>query len=189
MKPFVHQVHRFFKEVDLFLTNMRHSNRFWSRCSSVAAITGRLASIALVAVGMAAYGSVSAAERDKQDDIEARYQRERAVCESGQSPQDRATCLQEAAAARDAARRDQLTSADSSYEKNALARCDALPPHDRDLCQRRVRGEGVTKGSVSEGGIYREYREVILPPVTPQGGAAPANKAPEPSPGGAAQSK
>ena len=31
-----------------------------------------------------------------------------------------------------------------------------LPAEDRDLCRARMRGEGVTRGSVEEGGIYRE---------------------------------
>ena len=110
---------------------------------------------------------------DAQQEIEARYRSERAACESGKSPQDRATCLREAAAAREAARQGQLDSAPGSYEKNALARCEALPEAERDLCRRRTRNEGETRGSVSEGGIYREYREVTLPPVTPQNGAAP----------------
>lgn len=118
--------------------------------------------------------SVPALAADKQQEIEARYQSERAACESGKSSQDRATCLHEAAAAREAARQGQLDSAPDSYEKNALARCEALPEAERELCRRRTRNEGVTRGSVEEGGIYREYREVTLPPVKPQNGAVPS---------------
>lgn len=113
----------------------------------------------------AAFTHASAAPADghQEREIEARYQRERAVCESGRSQQNRETCLREAAAARDAARRGQLADAPNNYEQNALARCEALPPKERDLCRRRTRGEGETRGSVNEGGIYREYREITLP--------------------------
>lgn len=119
--------------------------------------------IACVALGT----SVRAADGKSPAEIDARYQRERAACESGRSGQDLATCLQEAAAARDAARRGQLDDAQANYEKNALARCDALPPEERDSCRRRVRGEGETRGSVSGGGIYREYRELTIPSAPP----------------------
>ena len=95
-----------------------------------------------------------------QNDIDARYQRERAACDSSQ---DRAACLREAAAARDAARRGQLDEAQPDYDRNALARCEALPQAEREACRRRARGEGEMRGSVTGGGIYREYRELTLP--------------------------
>lgn len=95
-----------------------------------------------------------------QNDIDARYQRERTACDNSQ---DRAACLREAAAARDAARRGQLDDVQSDYERNALARCEALPQAEREACRRRARGEGEMRGSVTGGGIYREYRELTLP--------------------------
>jgi len=102
-----------------------------------------------------------------QADIDARYQQDRAACESGKSGEDLATCLREAAAARAAARAGDLAEPDTDYAKNALARCQDLPPSDRDICRQRVLG-GSTEGSVAGGGIIREYREITLPP-----GAAP----------------
>jgi hypothetical protein len=107
-----------------------------------------------------------AADAHTPPDITARYQRERAACDSGKSAEDRATCLREAAAARDAAAHGELDEP-GDYEKNALARCDAVPPADRDACRHRARGEGEMKGSVSGGGIIREYREITLPPQAP----------------------
>lgn len=104
--------------------------------------------------------SVQAADDAKLKDIEARYQSERAACESAL---DKAACLRDAAAAREAARHGQLESGQGSYDQNALARCAALPVEERDACARRVRGEGVTQGSVKEGGVMREYREYTLP--------------------------
>lgn len=107
--------------------------------------------------------SAIATDDAKLKEIEARYQSERAACENAQLTQDRAACLRDAAAARDAARRGQLETTQGGYDRNALARCEALPVEERDACARRVRGEGVTQGSVGEGGIIREYREYTLP--------------------------
>jgi hypothetical protein len=124
---------------------------------------------------------VIAGGRTTPADVERRYQSERAACDSGQPSEDRATCLREAAAARDATKGGQLDESQDVYERNALARCDALPQADRDICRRRTRGEGVTTGSVSGGGILREYREIILPSEIPLDGAAMDSTASEPS--------
>lgn len=125
----------------------------------------RLSALALIAAGASLCVAAMAADANALKEIEARYQAERTLCESGRSGQDRATCLQEAASARAAAKRGQLDDAPGIYEQNALSRCEALPQEERDLCRRRTRGEGVTSGSVEGGGIYREYREIILPPA------------------------
>lgn len=111
-------------------------------------------------------------------DAETRYQQERALCESGLSPQDRAACLREAAAARAEARRGQLGngSGDAArHLENALARCKPLPPEDRADCEYRMRGGGAMRGSVEEGGIYRE---TITREVGPPGEIAPAPQSP-----------
>lgn len=141
-----------------------------------------LPGLALFAAGVFFGTPAVAADAGKQSDIEARYQSERAACESGKTGQDRATCLREAAAAREAAKQGQLDDQPASYEKNALARCELLPEADRDLCRRRTRNEGVTQGSVPGGGIYREYREVTLPEVQPPAKATPGTTAPMPTP-------
>ena len=117
----------------------------------------------------------------------SRYERERGECLGGHNPQDRSTCLREAAAARDAARRGQLDSGTVDYQRNALARCQPLPDDQRADCVDRMQGRGATSGSVEEGGIYREKatREVSVPPpaatvppalstVPPTGSAPPA---------------
>ena len=97
-----------------------------------------------------------AAEGRSPSDAQTRYQQDRAMCESGQSHQDRATCLREAGAALDAAKRGRLNDGPAQYRQNALIRCDALPTEERNACQARMEGQGVTRGSVAEGGIYRE---------------------------------
>jgi len=94
---------------------------------------------------------------------EAAYQRERAACNSGQTGQDRATCLREAGAARVEARRGGLDEGQGQLERNRLLRCDSQPPQDRQDCVRRMNGEGVTSGSVQGGGILRE----LVTPVEP----------------------
>ncbi len=124
--------------------------------------------LAILAAGLLLCSGALAADRNPSD-IEARYQAERAACEKAPPSQDREACLREAAAARAEARHGQLNGDQANYDKNALARCDALPAEEQDACRRRARNEGETRGSVSEGGIYREYREITLPPATPNG--------------------
>jgi hypothetical protein len=106
--------------------------------------------------------AVLAADGTSPADAQSRYQHDRAACESGQSNQDRATCLREAGAALEEARRGRLNDSPAQYQQNALIRCNALPTEERDGCQARMQGQGVTRGSVAEGGIYRELvtREV-----------------------------
>ncbi|MES2932980.1 MAG: hypothetical protein V4805_05775 [Pseudomonadota bacterium] len=115
------------------------------RCSAVTLVALALSGLAL--------GAMAA---DNDADAQERYKAERAACQTGQSHQDRSTCLQEAKAALNEARKRHLNGAADSYEKNALSRCEALPAGDRAACQRRVQGEGSISGSVEEGGVLRE---------------------------------
>jgi hypothetical protein len=85
------------------------------------------------------------------------YQQERAYCMSGKSQQDRATCLKEAGAAYDEARRGGLNNkAGSDFSQNAVERCSAQPAADRDACVQRIMGAATTQGSVKGGGLIRE---------------------------------
>jgi hypothetical protein len=70
----------------------------------------------------------------------------------------------EAGAARDEARRGVLARGENpaQFEQNKYARCDHHQGLDRELCIRRMNGEGTVSGSVEGGGLYRELR-VILP--------------------------
>jgi hypothetical protein len=72
----------------------------------------------------------------------------------------------EAGAARDEARRGELARGEnpSEFEKNKFARCDKHSGEDRDLCIRRMNGEGTVTGSVQGGGIYRELRVIVPAP-------------------------
>jgi hypothetical protein len=100
-------------------------------------------------------------------DAATRYQRERALCASSQSKQERAACTREAAAAHAQMRRHGMQDNEAHFDQNAQKRCDALPAGDRTACQARMQGQGSTTGSVSGGGIYREL--VTTVPVAPAG--------------------
>ena len=150
------------------------SLRFQMSCLS------RVALSALLVLGAAPRAFAVAASDGTTSALEARYQQERATCTNGQSAEDRATCLREAAAAHDAARHGELDEPADNYAANALARCAALPAADRDVCRHRRR-EGETEGSVSGGGIIREYREITLPPAAPQQESIPGGTRAAPS--------
>jgi hypothetical protein len=113
--------------------------------------------------------AANAAAPGNNKDIEATYRRERASCMDGSSNEDRATCLKEAGAARDEARRGQLSDDSASQRQNAVARCNGLPESDRIDCVRRVQGDGTVSGSAAGGGILRET--VTIVPAAPDAGA------------------
>ena len=114
------------------------------------------ATLALLVAGTASAGAMS--------DAQQRYQQERAVCMSGQSNQDRATCLKEAGAALGEARRNNLGATNArELGSNRMVRCDALPAADREDCARRMQGEGVTTGSAQQGGVLRELSRPVAP--------------------------
>lgn len=82
--------------------------------------------------------------------------------------QDRAACQREAVAAKQEAQRNGLTSASqSTYDQNALARCQLQPVTDRADCEARVKGTGLssTEGSVLGGGVIRETVTPIPAPA------------------------
>ena len=106
-------------------------------------------------------------------EIQARYEQERATCLNGTSNQDRATCLKEAGAARDEARKGQLNDGDAKYHRNAKVRCEALAGDEARDCLARMKGKGTTSGSVEAGGILRETVTREVKPVD-----APASEAP-----------
>ena len=124
--------------------------------SRVAVLAALLFGAALVAEG--AYASTAS-------DAKARYDKERAMCNSGQSNQDRATCLKEAGAAYGEAKSGRLETGTAANNANAMQRCDALPGDSRQACQRRMAGEGTTQGSVRDGGMTRE---LVVPAPVPK---------------------
>ena len=124
--------------------------------------------LALLILG-AALASASAVAASKTDsaDALARYQQERAVCMSGQSNQDQATCLREAGAAYAQVKKGSLGDDPAQYKANAGKRCERLPDEDRRDCMARMDGQGTASGSAAGGGIYRELatRETVAAPA------------------------
>ncbi|MES2958965.1 MAG: hypothetical protein V4792_12300 [Pseudomonadota bacterium] len=109
----------------------------------------------------AAFGATKSGPSEAQ----LRYQQERAACLTGQTNQDRTTCLREAAAALAEARRGELEGSKAEQLNNQLRRCEPLPAADRQACIARMSGQGTTSGSVAAGGIYREL--VTIEPAEP----------------------
>jgi len=136
--------------------------------------------LALGASGAMAAGAAGAATNT---DIETRYRIDVERCNTGQTNQDKATCLREAGAARDEARRSRLTNANESYRQNETARCQALPVEQRDECMLQMSGQNTTtQGSVGAGGVLRETTiEVPGTPVpAPAPGVVPGTTTPVP---------
>ena len=110
-------------------------------------------------------------------EIQSRYLQERARCLDGTSNQDRATCLKEAGAARNEARKGQLNDGDTKYRRNSKVRCQALTGDEARDCLARMDGKGTTSGSAESGGILRETVTRETKPVYPVAPAAPAASA------------
>ncbi|MDY0745375.1 hypothetical protein SNE35_12710 [Paucibacter sp. R3-3] len=95
------------------------------------------------------------------------YQQERANCMNGNTTQDRATCLREAGAALQEARRNGLvTPSPRMMTQNAVQRCQRQPDkEDRADCERLALGQGTQEGSVGEGAIVREIATLQTQPT------------------------
>ncbi|WP_132586361.1 hypothetical protein [Paralcaligenes ureilyticus] len=99
----------------------------------------------------------SAAGNKTNADIQAQYRADVAHCKSPQATQDRNTCMKEAGAAMEEARRNQLVTGNPNYQQDAVNRCKALPTDRQQDCLMQMSGQDtVTKGSVDSGGILRE---------------------------------
>lgn len=100
--------------------------------------------------------STAALAASASADAQARYRQDMAVCNSGRSNQDLATCRLEAKNALAEARRGALNSAPDQYQQNALRRCDAHQGEDRTACVARILGEGNVESGVQDGGVLRK---------------------------------
>lgn len=120
-----------------------------------------------LAAGAASAEAASPAQRD------GRSPADHGACEQRSASTDPAACRQEAGAALQAQRQGDLTGAQQPLERNALARCGALPAAEQEACHARLQGQGRVSGSVRSGGILREHREVVqVPAGTPAEAAA-----------------
>jgi hypothetical protein len=127
-----------------------------------------LAVAATVAAVFAAFsvGAISA-NAAAPSPAEQRYQQDRADCMAGKTAESRKTCLKEAAAALQAARRHELASpTPEQVAANERKRCEVLSGDDRQDCLKRAAGVDTTvSGSVAAGGDLKETVTVI--PGTP----------------------
>lgn len=88
---------------------------------------------------------------------------EAAACNSGQTQQDRSTCLTEVRNANAEKRSGKLDNAGAQFDANATQRCDVLTGEQKIACEARVAGISKTQGSVAGGGVIREVETVVVP--------------------------
>jgi hypothetical protein len=94
-------------------------------------------------------------------DASGSYQSEVQACNSGNTQQDRETCLKEARNAAAEKSRGRLETYGMN-EQHAMARCDVhTASDDRAACQARVMGMGNIEGSVEGGGLIREIETQV----------------------------
>ena len=120
-------------------------------------------SLALASALFAA-STLAMAQPSPAADAHARYEQERQKCMTHNTQDSLATCLREAGAAQDAARKGQLSNPGPQAADNATQRCSVFQNADEKAeCVRRV--QGPASGSVSAGGVLRES---VTPTVVPQ---------------------
>lgn len=120
-------------------------------------------SLSLILVLVAAVSAAWADTKVRRASPAAHLEVERAVCLRGESHQDVATCLREAGAAYEQAKRGGRDDDESAqFESNRLQRCDRLPENYRRDCIARMQGQGTASGSVAGGGIYRELVTIVI---------------------------
>ena len=137
----------------------------------------------LVSYGIAALLAMTAATAQVATgttgiDDTGSYPHEVQSCLSGNTQQDRDTCLREARNARADKKRGALDNAQAGFDANAAARCDVLTGQDKSACKVRVLGFGNTTGSVAGGGVLREVETVVLPPGSDSVTIQPKTSAP-----------
>lgn len=149
-------------------------------------LSPKLLAPAVLAVMTAFGGSYAVAQTSSSNDAQQRYKADVERCRSGQTSQDQQTCLREAGAALQEARRNGLVRGTPSFEQNQRARCDSLTGTQRDDCVRLMSDSNATiHGSIEGGGVIRETTITIPGDSTTQmpatGGLAPAGSAQPPA--------
>ncbi|OWT54749.1 hypothetical protein CEY11_21545 [Candidimonas nitroreducens] len=98
-----------------------------------------------------------AAGPSRNADLRAQYQSDVAFCKSSATTESRATCMKEAGAAYEEAKRNRLVSGSHDYQQDSTNRCKSLPAGQQQDCMMQMSGQNtVTRGSVESGGILRE---------------------------------
>ncbi|ETH06840.1 hypothetical protein [Bordetella pertussis] len=141
--------------------------------------------LALGAGSLMAFGAHAAGTGSGQSQYQMDVQR----CNSGDTSQDRATCLREAGAARQESQRNRLDDKqEGRYQDNAMMRCKNLPASQQQDCiTQMTSGNTTTRGSVGGGGVLRET-VIQVPAGTPgrpmPGSQMPSGQMPGAAPGG-----
>lgn len=120
--------------------------------------TSRLcAAVALGALLSAPLAYAAGTGAASEADIQARYRLDVERCNTGQTNQDKATCLREAGAALEESKRNRLMRGNETYAQNQQERCNALPVSEREDCMLQMSGQNTsTTGSIEGGGVLRE---------------------------------
>lgn len=148
------------------------------RPSNPSVLSFKLLAALVFTAAAGAAGSYASAQPLTTADAQQRYKADIERCRSGLNTQDERTCLREAGAALEEARRNRLVTGAPSFEDNQRARCDRLSGTERDDCLQLMTDPGVVvHGSIEGGGIIRE--RTITVPADPMyspgaGGLAPA---------------
>ena len=88
---------------------------------------------------------------------------EMAACNSGQTQQDRETCMKEVRNANAAKRAGKLGNG-ADFSANAMKRCEVFKASDDQVaCRARVMSDSKAQGSIASGGVLREAETVITP--------------------------
>jgi hypothetical protein len=112
--------------------------------------------------------AANAAKPEANAQAQAQYQKDVARCKSGDTNQDRATCLREAGAALNETRHNRLVEPGAAYAPDATKRCKALPTEQQQDCLTQMSGQNTTtQGSVGSGGVLRETVIPVVPAPAP----------------------
>lgn len=135
-----------------------------NQLSNAALAAGALSAFLFSPVALAASTAKPAANTQAQ----AQYQKDVARCKSGDTNQDRATCLREAGAALNEARHNRLAEPGAALNQDATNRCKALPAEQQQDCLTQMSGQNTTtQGSVESGGVLRETVIPVVPAPAP----------------------
>ena len=99
--------------------------------------------------------TLQAQSRQELEEAQARFKQEMADCVSGNTGQDKDSCMREARSALAEVRRG-VPDRPGKLEADTRQRCEVHQGEQRDACEARMRGQGSATGSVEGGGILRE---------------------------------
>ncbi|WP_306545508.1 hypothetical protein [Malikia spinosa] len=99
--------------------------------------------------------TLQAQSRQELKEAQARFKQEMANCASGNTSQDKDSCMREARSALAEVRRG-VPDRPGKLEADTRQRSEVHQGEPRDACEARLRGEGSATGSVEGGGVLRE---------------------------------